>query len=324
MMIIVSHDEAGDFKTIQEAINSLPQDNITPVTILVKPGVYKEKLHLEVPFVTLKGEDAKATILTYDDYADKLHEDGKKYGTFRSYSFFIGSHDIHIENLTIENSSGFGDEVGQAIAVYADGDKISFKNCRLLGHQDTLFTGPLPPTPIQPGSFIGPRENAERIIGRQYYENCYIEGEIDFIFGSATAFFYNCEIFSLNRNQEVNGYVTAPSTDEGEAYGYVFKNCKLTSDCEKHTVYLGRPWRNFAKAVFIHCEIGEHIKEEGWHNWNKKDAEEQSFFAEAENTGASAALDKRAHFSHVIKTSDLKHYSRQAVLCGEDKWMPWT
>jgi len=321
--MIVAHDGTGDFKTIQEAINSIPKDQQTPITIFIKPGVYKEKLHLEVPFVTLKGEDAKNTILTFDDYAEKVHTDGKKYGTFRSYTFFIGSHDITIENLTIENSSGFGDQVGQALAVYADGDKICFKNCRLLGHQDTLFTGPLPPAPIQPGSFLGPRENAERINGRQYYENCYIEGEVDFIFGSATAFFYQCEIFSLNRNQEVNGYVTAPSTAEDQAYGYVFEDCKLTSDCAQHTVYLGRPWRNFAKAVFIRCEIGEHIKEEGWHNWNKKEAEVQSFFAEADNTGASASPNKRAHFSHVIKTNNLKNYSRQAVLCGIDHWTPW-
>ena len=321
--MIVAHDGTGDFKTIQEAINSLPKDNQTPITIFIKSGVYKEKLHLEVPFVTIKGEDAEKTILTYDDYALKIHEDGKKYGTFRSYTFFVGANDVTLENLTIENSSGDGRKVGQALALYTDGDRITVKNCRLLGYQDTLFTGPLPPAPIEPGSFVGPRENAERIAGRQYFEGCYIEGDIDFIFGSAIAYFYDCEIFSLNRNEEVNGYVTAASTDEGEAYGYVFDSCKLTSNCPSQTVYLGRPWRNYAQTVFINCEIGEHIKEEGWHDWNKPAFHNNGFYAEANNTGAGATLDNRVGYSHEIKDNELAKYTREAVLGGNDHWKVW-
>lgn len=321
--MIVAHDGSGDFKTIQEAINSISKDNITPVTILVKPGVYKEKLHLEVPYVTIKGEDAEKTILTYDDYALKIHEDGKKYGTFRSYTFFVGTHDVTLENLTIENSSGEGHIVGQALALYADGDRITVRNCRLLGHQDTLFTGPLPPAPIEPGSFVGPRENAKRITGRQYYESCYIEGDIDFIFGSATAYFYDCTIFSLNRNEEVNGYVTAASTAEGEAYGYVFDACKFTSNCPAKTVYLGRPWRNYAKTVIVNCEIGEHIKTEGWHDWNKPAFHTDGFYAEGNNTGAGSSLEDRASFSHQIEAKELAGYTRESVLSGSDSWKPW-
>lgn len=321
--MIVAQDGSGDFKTIQSAINSIPKTNTAPITIFIKAGTYKEKLHLEVPFITLKGESAATTKITYNDYADKYLPDGSQYGTFRSYTAFFGAHDTTVEDLSIENSSGFGSEVGQALAVYADADRIFFKNCRLLGHQDTLFTGPLPPAPMKPGSFVGPRENAERINGRQYYENCYIEGEVDFIFGSATAFFYNCEIFSLNRNDEINGYITAPSTAEGQAYGYVFEKCHLTSDCEPHTVFLGRPWRNFAKSAFISCRIDAHIKSEGWHNWNKQDAETQSFFAEYGNTGEGADLSNRAAFSHSLNSEEAANYTRQAVLSGEDHWTPW-
>lgn len=319
----VAHDGSGDFKTIQDALNSISKNNTTPITIHIKAGVYKEKLHIEVPFITLKGESALTTKITYNDYAEKYLPTGEKYGTFRSYTAFIGAHDTTFEDLTFENSSGFGDQVGQALAVYADADRICFKNCHLLGHQDTLFTGPLPPAPMKPGSFVGPRENAAKINGRQYYENCYIEGEIDFIFGSATAFFYNCEIFSHNRNQEVNGYVTAPSTAEGQKYGYVFEKCHLTSNCAPHTVYLGRPWRNFAKAVFINCILDAHIKSEGWHNWNKEDAEKQSFFAEYNSTGDGADIIQRTSFSHQLTSEEAISYQRQMVLNGDDRWTPW-
>lgn len=321
--MIVAQDGSGDFKTLQAAIDSLPKNNQTPLTIYIKSGIYKEKLHIEVPFLTLKGENEATTKLTYDDYAEKAFASGQKYGTFRSYTLFIGTHDVHIENLTIENSSGEGSKVGQALAVYADGDRLCFKNCRLLGHQDTLFTGPLPPSPMIPGSFVGPREHAPRLNGRQYYENCYIEGEVDFIFGSATAFFYNCELYSIDCGKEINGYVTAPSTPEGQAYGYVFEQCKLTSNCPMHSVYLGRPWRNFAKSVFIHCELGAHIHEAGWHNWHKKEAETACYFGEYDNIGMGASLEKRASFSHYLTKDQLPYYSRQAVLCGTDQWMPW-
>ena len=321
--MIVAQDGSGDFKTIQEAIDSIPKENLLPITIEIKAGVYKEKLHIEVPFLTLKGESAETTKITYDDYAKKYLPDGSQYGTFRSYTVFIGAHDTTLENLTFENSSGFGYDVGQALAVYADADRICFKNCHLLGHQDTLFTGPLPPAPIKPGSFVGPRENADRINGRQYYENCYIEGEIDFIFGSATAFFYNCEIFSLNRNEDVNGYVTAPSTAEGQKYGYVFEKCHLSSDCKAHSVYLGRPWRNFAQTVFINCIMDAHIKSEGWHNWGKADAEKQSFFAEYNSTGEGADAPNRVNFSHQLTDTQALTYSRSLVLAGEDQWQPW-
>lgn len=321
--MIVAYDGSGDFKTIQGAIDSIPKENTSPITIYIRPGVYEEKIHLNVPFVTLKGEDPLSTRITYRDYALKYLPDGEQYGTFRSYTAFIGAPNCTFKNLTFENSSGLGSIVGQALAVYADADCLYFKNCRLLGHQDTLFTGPLPPSPIQPGSFKGPRETHERLNGRQYYENCYIEGEVDFIFGSATAYFYACEIFSHNRNEEINGYVTAPSTPEGQKYGYVFEKCHLTSNCPPETVYLGRPWRNFAKTVFMNCNMEAHIKTEGWHDWHKEAAHTQTFFAEYHNTGIGSDLSKRVSFSHVLTDSQASDYTRQAVLSGDDNWTPW-
>ena len=123
---------------------------------------------------------------------------------------------------------------------------------------------------MQGNSFGGPRDNCEKRQLRHYFENCYVKGDVDFIFGSATAVFNKCEIYSNDRKEEVNGYITAASTPEGVKFGYVFIDCKLTSDAEPKSVYLGRPWRDFARTVFINTWMGDHIKDEGWHNWNKE------------------------------------------------------
>lgn len=319
--MIVSHDKTADYQSIQAAIDSIPTQNTEPITIFIKSGIYHEKLHITKPFITLIGENATNTIISYNDYAKKQFPTGENYGTFNSYTAFIGTNDFTAKNITFENTAGIGDKVGQALAAYVDGDRVSFISCRFLGYQDTLFTGPLPPAPIIPGSFKGPRENAPRINGRQYYENCFIKGDIDFIFGSATAFFYDCTIFSNNLNKKVNGYITAPSTAEGQAYGYVFDSCKLISDAPNETVYLGRPWRNFAKSVFINCEIGPHIIKEGWHDWNKEASHATTFFAEGANTGLGSDLKERPSWSHEITTFD--DYSREKVLNGDDNWSPW-
>ncbi len=322
--MIVAKNNQGDFDSVQAAIDSIPSSNTTWCTIYIKNGVYKEKIHITSPYIRLIGESADKTIITYDDYAYKLFPTGESYGTFNSYTMFVGTSDFHAENLCIENSSGIGDKVGQAIAAYVDGDRVCFKNCRFIGYQDTLFTGPLPPKPIVPGSFRGPRENAPRINGRQYYENCYIQGDIDFIFGSATAFFYSCTIFSNDIGKKVNGYITAPSTPEGQAYGYVFEDCKITSHCPKHTVYLGRPWRHFAKSVFINCDLGAHIIPAGWHNWDKPDSEKVNFFGEYNNKGPGYTPTERVNWSHLLSDIEAKHYSRQNVLNGSDNWTPWS
>jgi len=316
-MITVAKDHSGQFTTIQEAVNSIPSDNTTPVTIRIKPGRYEEKLTIRCPYLTLLGEDAASTILTYQDHATMLMEDGTKCGTFRSYSCFIDTHDFTARNLTFENSSGSGRIVGQALALYVDGDRILFENCHFLGHQDTLFTGPLPPTVIQKNGFVGPKEFDERINGRHYYKNCKIDGTVDFIFGSATAYFEHCELFSLSnpdKNGENYGYVTAASTPEGQEYGYVFYQCHFTGNCPPHSVYLGRPWRNFAKTVLLECVLEEHIKEEGWHDWNKEEAHSQTFYAEYQSAGAGAAPQKRVFWSHQLTEEQAANFTKEKVL----------
>lgn len=283
----VAADGSGDFKTVQEAINAVPDFRKVRTTIFIKNGTYKEKLVLSgsKTMVTLIGEDRDKTILTNDDYASKKNAFGEEMGTTGSSGFFIFGDDFTAENITFENSSG---PVGQAVAVRVDGDKVIFKNCRFLGFQDTLY----------------PHGDKSR----QYYKDCYIEGTVDFIFGWSTAVFDNCTIFCKN-----NGYVTAASTNPEMKYGFVFINCKITGNAEANTFFLGRPWRPYAKTAFINCFLDKQIKPEGWNNWNKPDAEKTSFYAEYKNTGPGYKPAERVKWSHQLTDEEVKEYSLQKI-----------
>ncbi len=318
---------AKEFFSITDALSTIPDNNQTPAVIRIAPGIYHEKLTIRKPFVTLEGtgKSSADTILTFDDYAYCIMEDGQKRGTFRSYSVFIDTHDVTLKNLSIENASGDPAVHGQAIALYADGDRLVIDSCRLLSHQDTLFTGPLPPKELEKNGFIGPKQYAPRINGRHYYKNCYICGDIDFIFGSATAFFENCMIESLRHDSsdtKIQGYITAASTPEGQAYGYVFSQCRfLSGECPPGSVYLGRPWRNYAKTVFLHCQFGAHIHPELFHDWNKTAARNTVYYAVCpDDTGR--IFSERADFVQVLDHSQAAAFSKENVLSGQDGWLP--
>lgn len=314
-LIRVQQNGTGDASTLAEAFAkavAIPADYA--VEIQIGAGTYQEKLELERDNVTLIGEHAETTILTFDDYGLFMMPDGIKRGTFRSYTLYVHGDKFSAKNLTFANTAGFGPKIGQAVAVYADGARMSFENCRFIGRQDTLFTAPLPPTVIEWGGFRGPRENAPRDNNVHYYKNCYIEGDVDFIFGGATAYFEECEIRSLTRNSNPDGYITAASTPEGRPYGYVFDRCRFISDCEPETVYLGRPWRNYAKTVIMRSELGAHIKKEGWHDWNKEEAKEHTFYAEYENYGPGASPETRVSWSHQLTEEEALNYTKEKVL----------
>lgn len=272
---VVAKDGSGNFKSVQEAINAVPFLKTTETKILIKNGTYKEKL--EIPEnknnITFVGETKENVVLTYDDYASKKNSVGENIGTSGSASFIVTANNFKAENITFENAAG---PVGQAVAVRVDGDRIIFENCKFLGFQDTLY----------------PRSTTSR----QYYKNCYIEGTIDFIFGASTAVFDQCEIFT----KAGGGYITAASTPETNRYGFVFLNCKLTTNSENNSYYLGRPWRNYAKTVFINCEMAGHIKPEGWHNWSKPDAETTTFYAEYLSVGSGGNMASRVSWSHLL------------------------
>lgn len=284
---VVAKDESGNFTTVQQAINAVPDLRKNRTIIFIKNGTYKEKLTLPPTKtnVTFIGESKDKTILTFDDFAQKKNLFDENIGTSGSSSFFIYGDGFTAENITFENSSG---PVGQAVAVRIDGDQVSFKNCRFLGFQDTLYP------------------HGEK--SRQYYLNCYIEGTVDFIFGWSTAVFDSCTIFGKQ-----SGYFTAASTLPETKYGFVFLNCKITGDAPADSFYLGRPWRPFAKTVFINCFLDKLINSSGWHNWNKPEAEKTSYYAEYKNYGPGAKLESRVNWSHQLTDDEAKEYTIEKI-----------
>ncbi len=314
------------FATISEAIARIPKDSAEPATIDIAPGVYEEKIVLDRPYVRLSGASADSCVITYGDYANDVMPDGKKRGTFRSYTFLLDADHVTLENLTIRNSAFPRSAAGQAIALYADGDNLFIDSCRLESYQDTLFTGPLPPSPKHPDGFIGPKENSKRRMGRHYYKDCYICGDVDFIFGSAIAYFENCEIASVlseelppepDGSMPVYGFCTAASTPQGSPYGYVFDHCRFTSEdphsCPDGSVYIGRPWRDYAQTVLIDCYLGPHIRSEGFHDWDKPQARSSVLYAEYGSTGPGAN-GRRADFVRALTEKEALHYTRERVL----------
>ena len=285
----VAQDGTGDYKTIQQAFDAVPYRNKKPVTINIKNGIYKEKLLLDSTkdFVTLTGADKFNTILTYNDHTGKLSPKGDTINTRTSWSFKILADNFSASNITFQNDAGFS--AGQAVAVESDGDRTRFTNCRFIGNQDVLFT------------------NNEK--SRQYYQQCYIEGTTDFIFGSATVWFEQCHIHSKK-----NSHVTAASTPPDKKWGYVFNDCILTGDTSLHNVSLGRPWRPYAAVVYIHCFIGEHIKPEGWSNWNNTDNYKTTRYAEYKNYGPSADPLKRVTWARQLSDEEVKEYNLQKFL----------
>jgi pectinesterase len=290
---VVSAAGDGDFKTVQEAINAVPDFRKNETKIFIKNGIYKEKLVLPASKnnITFIGESVDKTILTNDDFASKENRFGEDMGTTGSSGFFVFGDNFTAKNITFENSAG---EVGQAVAVRIDGDCVFFENCRFLGNQDTLY----------------PHGDKSR----QYYKNCYIEGTVDFIFGWSTALFDNCEIFCKR-----HGYITAASTNADTEFGFVFRNCKIHGNAEPGSVYFGRPWRPNAKTVFIECELSNVIRPEGWHNWGKTENEKTAFYAEYKNFGPGANTDKRVSWSHQLSDSQRADYTIENILDG---WNP--
>jgi pectinesterase len=299
--LLVAQDGSGDYKTIQEAVNAVRDLSQEQVTIKIKPGIYHEKLVIPSwkKKVSLLGESNTNTIITNNDYSGKEYPAGKdafgrsKYSTYTSYTLLVQGDDFVAENLTIENTSG---RVGQAVALHVEGDRAMLRNCRLLGNQDTIYTA-------TEGS-------------RQYYEDCYIEGTTDFIFGEATCAFRNCTIKSL-----VNSFITAAATPPLQKFGYVFYNCKLIADTAATKCFLGRPWRPNAKVVFINTQIGNHILPEGWNNWGNAENEKTVYYAEYKSSGAGADATKRAKWSRQLTEQQARKYSISNVFSGWDPGM---
>jgi pectinesterase len=283
--IIVALDGSGDYKSIQSAIEVCRCFPDKRILIFIKNGVYKEKV--QVPAWNNKlsfiGESMEHTIISYDDYFNKINR-GRN-STFFTYTLLVEGNDFYAENLTIENTSG---PVGQAVALHIEGDRCTFKNCRFLGNQDTLYVA---------------GQNT-----RQYFDSCYIEGTTDFIFGAATAIFDFCKIHSKS-----NSYITAASTPDGKPFGFIFLNCELTADTGINKVYLGRPWRDYARVAFLNCRLGSHILAVGWDNWSSPAREKTAFFAEYGNTGPGARTSARVDWCHQLSEKEARKYTKENI-----------
>jgi pectinesterase len=294
---VVAKDGSGDFMTVQEAVNAVPVNRRTRTTIFIRKGIYKERVVVPETQTNISflGESQTETVLTFDNFANRKTALGENMGTSGSSSLYIYANGFEASNMTFENSAG---AVGQAVAVFVAGDQVAFRNCRFLGNQDTLYTW---------GK-----------TSRQYYADCYIEGTVDFIFGSSTCVFDRCEI----RAKRSGAYLTAASTLENAPFGYVFLNCRLTADEGVNDVFLGRPWRPFAKTVYLHCDMGKHIRPEGWHNWGKPEAEKNSFYAEYDSKGAGANDASRVSWAKKLTANDAAKYTIANILGGSDGWEP--
>lgn len=302
---VIYEDGSGTQTNLQDAIAAAPDNGTNTFSILINPGAYqgqiivpKTKKHIR--FV---GEDVDRTILTY---AFNVNEppSGETYPF--NPGVVIAGDDFSAENITLQNTSG---DHGQALALRVDGDRETFNHCRILGWQDTLMINN----------------------GRDYFTNCYVAGRVDFIYGSATVVFERCEIHSRN-----GGHITAASTPEDKPFGFVFMNCNLTGDPQPWVspegilantnsppkADLGRPWRPYASVTYLNCEMGGHIKTEGWNNWRNPTNELTARYAEYNSTGPGANPDKRFKWTRQLTKEEAEKITVESVLGGSDGWIP--
>ena len=295
--LFVARDGTAEFRNISDAVEVCRAFMEYHKVIFVKKGVYKEKLIIPswLTHIEICGEDPENTIITYDDHANILYPPtGKGMGTFRTYTVKVEGNFITFKNITIENNAA---RLGQAVALHTEGDRLVFVNCRILGNQDTIYTG--------------------MAYTRLFFKNCYIEGTTDFIFGPSTAWFEECTI-----KNKTNSFVTAASTPQDVKYGYVFNRCKLIADDGVNKAYLGRPWRPYAHTLFMNCEIGKHIIPQGWQNWGNKANEQTARYQEYNNTGEGANVKERAPWSRQLTKKEAALITIEEVFKTDNEWIP--
>lgn len=295
--IFVARDGTAEFRNIDDAIEVCRAFMEYHKVIFVKKGIYKEKLILPswLTNIEICGEDRDNTIITYDDHANVfIPGTDRKMGTFRTYTVRVDGNDITFRNITIENNAA---RLGQAVALHTQGDRLAFVNCRILGNQDTVYTG--------------------GINTRLYFKDCHIEGTTDFIFGPSTAWFENCTILS-----RTDSYITAASTPQDVEYGYVFNRCKIVAAEGVSKVYLGRPWRPYAHTLFMNCQLGKHILPVGWHNWSNTQNEKTARYCEYDNHGEGAATKERAAWTRQLTKKEAAKVTLENVFRQNGGWIP--
>lgn len=297
-MKILNVGKLEEIKTINEAISLINE----PTKIILKDELYFEKVVINKSFIEIDG--LNKAVIEYNDYAKKIHEDGREYVTFRTYSVLVKAPHVTLKNLTIKNSAGYGEDIGQAVALHLYNDDIKVINCKIEAYQDTIFCGPFSPDLIERYVDLLPMD--ERIHEgefHQYFINSEIKGNVDFIFGGASAIFSSCKIISIPSRHD-NSWIAAPDHDKENDTGFIFINCDLVKegDVKDGTVFLARPWREYGKVTYINCKLGSHIHPEGFSIWNGTDRHKNARFYEISSKGEGAKdLSKRISWSHVEK-----------------------
>lgn len=292
---IVSKSDKARFKSVQDALNAAPSQRDKPIRIFIKKGIYRELITVDASKknITLLGEDADSTILIYNNHAGTRLPNGDTLNTWTCASFFIYGDGFTAENISFRNDAGF--TAGQAVAVRIEANRASFFNCSFIGNQDVLFLS---------GSGV-----------KHYFDNCYIEGTTDFIFGAATAYFNKCRIHSKK-----NSHVTAASTNSIIPYGFVFNECVLTADTNINKVSLGRPWSPTASVTYINCTMDKHIVPEGWNNWKNPANEATARYAEYNSKGAGGNMQGRVSWAKLLSAKEAENFTVDKVL---GPWKPY-
>ena len=321
MRFTVSKDGNGDFTSLQEAVDAVPEHGTEAFELFLKKGVYREKVVIHRDHIRLIGEDPEKTVLTWSGCALDRYPNGEEKGTFLSSTLMVTGNDVEVRDLTIRNDAGDGRKVGQAVAVYAAGDRGIWRNCRMIAHQDTLFCGPLriPNVLEDIGARRGRAEAVSRVEdghlthSRQYFEECYIEGDVDFIFGCYRCWFEHCTLVMVGQG----GWYTAANTNEAQPHGMVFRNCTLTGTCPPGKALLGRPWRAYARTVFMACDMDEHVAPEGFADWDEVRVVTERC-GEWRTTGARADQSTRHPSQKRLTDAEAEALTPEAVLEGED------
>ena len=323
-MWIIAQDGSGDFTTIQAAVDAAVGGGRAPTVLLIRPGVYRERLVVNKDNLRLVGEDSERTIITHSGCAKDLDADGHERGTFLSFTVIVTGRNVTMENLTIRNDAGDGRVAGQAVALYAAGDRGAYRHCRLIAHQDTLFTGPVMPIVAQE---IAPRTSDAEFVpscsdclptrSREYFEDCFIQGDIDFIFGAYRCWFERCTLYMNARG----GYYTASNAAESQPYGYVFHDCRLTGECPDGMAYLGRPWRRFSSTLFLNCEMDACVSPLGFCDWDETRVVTERY-GEYGTRGARASQDTRHPAQKRLTAEEALRVTVPEVIGGWDHWRP--
>ncbi|WP_172250550.1 pectinesterase family protein [Saccharibacillus deserti] len=322
MVLWVGREPYCDYATLREAVEEAERRAPdVPETICLLPGIYREQVTIYRSHLSIIG--IGQVEIAMDRHAREPDGKGGEIGTFATPTLFLGGSDLRIANITVSNTSGQGAEIGQAIALTAHCDRTVFRGCTFRGYQDTLFTGPLPPSPKKGGgtSFGGVEIRQTHDRYRQLYMNCRIEGTVDYIFGGASACFEHCELRSrLRAGDEPFGYVTAASTPRDQAWGYVFFECLLTAEpaVPAGSVYLGRPWREYARTVFAGCRMGDHIHPSGWHDWNQPANRQTADYREYE--AAAAALPAARADWAVSRPNGAEAWNKKSLFPDDPFW----